>query len=138
MNIAVDIAARTAWGEARGEGVTGMQAILNVIANRASHPGWWGHDVASVCTMPWQFSCRNEGDPNLPKLKAVTDEDPLFRSATTLASRMVAGALPDITEGADSYYAIGSPKPRWAANRTPLKVIGHHAFYRLGLNGTGT
>ncbi|WP_249210245.1 cell wall hydrolase [Gluconobacter cerinus] len=137
MNVAIDIAARTAWGEARGEGISGVQAILNVIANRATHPGWWGHDIASVCTTPWQFSCRNEDDPNLAKLKAVTDEDPIFRSALSLAGRMVAHTLPDITGGADSYYAIGSTKPRWAANRKPLKVIGHHAFYRVGLTGNG-
>lgn len=137
MTSAIDTAARTAWGEARGEGVRGMQAILNVIANRAAHPGWWGHDVSSVCTTPWQFSCRNEGDPNFQKLRAVTDEDPLFRSALTLAERMASHTLTDITGGADSYYAIGSSKPRWAMNRSPLKIIGHHAFYRIGLTGNG-
>lgn len=30
----IDIMARTAWGEARGEGQSGMQAVLNVIMNR--------------------------------------------------------------------------------------------------------
>lgn len=137
MSNPVDVAARTAWAEARGEGAQGMQAVLNVIANRAKTPGWWGHDVLSVSKARWQFSCWNDGDPNQKKALAVTDEDPLFRAALTLAKRAVAGTLPDITGGADSYYALGTPRPRWATNRQPLKVIGHHAFYRIGLNGDG-
>ncbi|WP_029606320.1 cell wall hydrolase [Kozakia baliensis] len=134
---AVSTAARTAWGEARGEGVTGMQAVLNVIGNRAAHPGWWGHNISAVCTMPYQFSCWNEDDPNLRKLLTVTDEDPLYRSAQSMATRLVAGTLPDITRGSDSYYATNTPKPRWASGRAPQVVIGHHAFYRVGLTGTG-
>ncbi|MBF0850429.1 cell wall hydrolase [Gluconobacter sp. R75690] len=132
-----ELAARTAWGEARGEGVVGMHAILNVIAHRVARPGWWGRDVESVCASPWQFSCWNETDPNCAKAEAVTDEDPLFRSALSLAQQMAAGTLVDVTNGADSYFALGIPLPRWAAGRKPVKVIGHHAFYRLGLTGDG-
>lgn len=131
-----ELAARTAWGEARGEGVVGMHAILNVISHRVAQPGWWGRDIESVCC-PVQFSCWNEADPNRSKALAVTDEDPLFRSALTLARQMTAGDLPDVTNGADSYFALGIPLPRWAAGRKPVKVIGHHAFYRLGLTGNG-
>lgn len=132
-----ETAARTAWGEARGEGIAGMQAVLNVIGNRALHPGWWGDDIASVCTKPWQFSCWNENDPNRDKLLSVTDEDPRFRAALPLAARLVVGSLHDITRGSDSYYATNTPKPRWASGRSPQVIIGHHAFYRVGLSGDG-
>jgi len=132
-----EIAAKTAWGEARGEGITGMQAILNVIRNRAAKPGWWGESVSGVCTMPWQFSCWNADDPNLPQIRAVTDEDPLFRAAFSMATLMIGGALHDLTRGSDSYYATTSPRPAWAAGRSPQITIGHHAFYRVGLNGDG-
>jgi len=131
-----ELAARTAWGEARGEGVVGMHAILNVIAHRVAKPGWWGRDIESVCR-PVQFSCWNANDPNRAKALSVTDEDPLFRSAMTLSGRMIEANLPDVTNGADSYFALGIPLPRWAAGRKPVKVIGHHAFYRLGLTGDG-
>jgi len=134
---AVEIAARTAWGEARGEGVAGMQAVLNVINNRAKSPGWWGRDIASVCLTPWQFSCWNAVDPNRERLTSVTDKDALYRSAVAMAGRMAAGSLPDLTKGADSYYATDIPKPGWAVGRVPLITIGHHAFYRMGLRGNG-
>ena len=35
----IDYMARTAWGEARGEGTTGMQAVINVIMNRVAKRG---------------------------------------------------------------------------------------------------
>ncbi|GBQ72549.1 cell wall hydrolyse [Ameyamaea chiangmaiensis NBRC 103196] len=137
MTDPIDIAARTAWGEARGEGTTGMQAVLNVIRNRADHPGWWGHDMASVCQCENQFSCWDAEDPNGPKARAVTDEDPLFRYALSMANKAQAHQLPDVTRGSDSYYATTSARPRWASGRTPQIIIGHHAFYRVGLIGNG-
>lgn len=35
----VDVVARTIWGEARGEGANGMQAVANVIMNRTARGG---------------------------------------------------------------------------------------------------
>ncbi|GAA4475619.1 cell wall hydrolase [Gluconacetobacter asukensis] len=137
MSAGADIAARTAWAEARGEGIAGMQAVLNVIANRAARPGWWGHDIASVCQAPHQFSCWLPGDPNGPEARAVTDDDPLFRSALSMAGRAASGDLPDLTRGSDSYYATTSTRPLWAAGRVPQIIIGHHAFFRVGLTGDG-
>lgn len=132
-----DIAARTAWAEARGEGIAGMQAVLNVIAHRSARPGWWGHDFTSVCRAPYQFSCWLPGDPNGPQARAVTDDDPLFRAALSMAQRAATGDLSDLTRGSDSYYATTSARPKWAVGRTPQVTIGHHAFYRVGLSGDG-
>ncbi|MCG4256953.1 cell wall hydrolase [Acetobacter senegalensis] len=141
----VQAAARTAWGEARGEGSRGMQAVLNVIANRAAHPGWWGHDIASVSQMHtskgdrtyWQFSCWDETDPNRSKLLTVADTDPQFREALVLAGFLAADHLPDLTGGADHYYDRRAPAPYWARGRYYKCTIGHHAFYRVGLRGDG-
>ena len=33
-NLEIDVLARTLWGEARGEGTAGMQAVASVILNR--------------------------------------------------------------------------------------------------------
>ncbi|GCE83116.1 cell wall hydrolase [Komagataeibacter diospyri] len=134
---AIDTAARTAWGEARGEGLCGMQAVLNVIGNRAAHPGWWGRDITSVCRAPWQFSCWNADDPNAGKIASLNQSDPQYRTAHELALQLVAGALVDLTDGADSYYRHGSPVPMWALPRFFIKTIGHHDFYRIGLHGDG-
>lgn len=135
MKDAVDTAARTAWGEARGEGLPGMQAVLNVIGNRAARPGWWGHDIASVCTAPAQFSCWNVNDPNRAALLRLTLADPQFEQACTLASQLCHQMLSDLTGGADHYYDWRGAKPVWAQKKFFTKTLGHHAFYRIGLKG---
>lgn len=132
--MAVDTLARTIWGEARGDGAPGMSAVAAVIVNRADHPRWWGADIISVCTKPWQFSCRDAGDPNLPKLEAVTQDDPSFVLALDIAERAVARTLPDPTNGADSYYDRSMPSPpAWVDGAIWTADIGTQRFYRVEL-----
>lgn len=127
-----DILARTLWGEARGEGSIGMAAVANVIQNRVENLGWWGHDVVSVCLMPWQFSCWNAADPNRAKLLAVTDEDPQFVTALIIAKQALAGDLPDLTEGSTTYKTKWLAWPAsWGAPVPARVCIGNHAFYNL-------
>ena len=131
----VQVVARTAWGEARGEGVRGMRAVMNVIANRAATPCWWGRDYLTVCLKAWQFSCWNENDPNRPKLLSVTGTDPQFRDALDLAAQLISRKLPDITQGSDHYFDTRTKTPAWADSNAYRCTIGHHAFYRLGPYG---
>ncbi len=133
--LAVDVLARTIWGEARAEPMEGMEAVAGVVRNRvalARKKGgyWWGGDIISVCQKPYQFSCWNRSDPNYPKLIAVTDKDRFFRAAREIAQRAVAGALPDRTRGATHYHA-DYVSPYWAKGQVPLITIGRHIFYRL-------
>lgn len=130
---AVDVLARTLWGEARGEGMAGMEAVAAVIMNRVAQARrrgrmWWGNSVAEVCRKPWQFSCWNVGDPNRAKLLAVDSTDPVFALALRIARRAAAGGLPDPTAGATHYHARGV-RPEWAAGRQPMAEIGRHLFY---------
>lgn len=127
----IDTYARTIWGEARGEGELGMQAVANVIYNRVQRSGWWGSDIVGVCRKPWQFSCWNDNDPNKEKLLNVTESDEQFKECLSLASRAVDGELPDLTNGSDSYFDCRMPKPpSWAANASMRAVIGHHIFFK--------
>lgn len=131
MTDPVDTMARTLYGEARGCGASGMRHVASVISNRANHPSWWGISIVTVCRQPWQFSCWNKNDPNLPKLLAVTESDPDFRLALGIANVAVARQLPDLTYGADSYYALAMrTPPYWAAKAVRTMVDGWHAFYR--------
>jgi N-acetylmuramoyl-L-alanine amidase len=129
----VDIMARTIWGEARNQGVEGMTAVACVIMNRARHPRWWGNSPAGVCEDKEQFSCWNPGDPNRPKLIAVTAADPQFAQAMEIAHRAVLGMIDDVTGNADSYYAIATRKPYWAIASEYTVTIGGQAFYRTEL-----
>lgn len=132
----IDTLARTVWGEARSEGVRGMEAVAAVILNRVciaeenSGQYWWGGDISSVCRKPYQFSCWNAGDPNLPRLLKVSPGDPRFLAALRIARRAVSGVLPDPTGGATHYHA-DYVSPYWAKTHAPTAVIGRHLFYRL-------
>ncbi|HTJ64761.1 MAG TPA: cell wall hydrolase [Alphaproteobacteria bacterium] len=135
---ALDTLARTLWGEARGEGREGMEAVAAVIANRIdislAHGGryWWGRDWISVCRAKAQFSCWNPGDPNRAKLLAVDDSDPSFRLAKEVAADAMADRIADPTFRATSYKVASLPWPyAWGHFRLPLIEIGRHAFYDL-------
>lgn len=132
MSDPIDTLARTIWGEARSCGAAGMGHVANVILNRAEAPSWWGHDVISVCLKPFQFSCWNSDDPNLPKLTAVTSLDPEFKLALSIAAHAVANTLPDATGGADSYYALSMKHPPLWAKPPAVRTFadGWHAFYK--------
>lgn len=123
-----DIVARTIFGEARGEGYLGQQAVANVIMNRVKLDGWRGHDPRSVCLKSYQFSCWLKSDPNRSKLMAITKDDATFAQCYGIAGAAMAGDLPDITHGADSYCVTGTDA-FWAKGLTPVAVIGHHSFY---------
>ena len=128
---ATETLARTLWGEARGEGQDGMHAVANVVMNRVASPCWWGDDVISVCTKPWQFSCWNANDPNRAKMLAVKDSDRQYNLAWTLAAYAVSNGLEDLTNGATSYYAASMKKPpKWASDMLHCATIGNHIFLK--------
>lgn len=127
----IDNLARTLWGEARGDGVTGMQAVANVVMNRVGAIGkWFSGTVSEVVRKPYQFSAWNANDPNLPQLEAANEKTPGFLDAVAIAVQALKGELPDITGGATHYYAAGTPKPNWVAGATFTTQIGNHLFYK--------
>lgn len=135
----IDVLARTLWGEARGEGKAGMEAVACVILNRVEiarklHGYWWGNNIMQVCQKPFQFSCWNKSDPNFRKLTSVTENDIYFATALRVARRAVLGFVKDPTYGATHYHArnlTGNSAPDWAKGQKPTAVIGRHVFYHL-------
>ncbi len=125
VNPNIDTLARTIYGEARGEGVQGMQAVANVVMNRvAAGQG----TPAEVCLAPYQFSCWLPGNPNLSVILAVTTADPVFVEAMQIAAEAVAGTLPDITGGAVNYYNPSLVNPSWAGSMRVTARIGNQVF----------
>jgi N-acetylmuramoyl-L-alanine amidase len=125
---AIDILARTIWGEARGEPRLGQIAVAYTAKNRAARPGWWGHDIISVCQARDQFSCWRPTDPNRAKLLGVSRSDPVFVQTLKIAQKVMAGELPDPSFGATSYHNIDC-HPVWADSLHVLARIGRHIFY---------
>ena len=123
----LDIAARTVWGEARGEGFDGMVAVAHVIVNRAEKGGWRGDTLKRVCLKNWQFSCWNKSDPNRSKLEGLPKHTPGYREAlNAVALALVADNDP--TMGACHYHVAGLD-PDWRDDSKITAKIHNHVFY---------
>ena len=125
----VDILSRTIYGESRGEGIEGMQAVANVVMNRVNAGKWYGTTVEDVCLKPYAFSCWNESDPNYNLIKTVNENNSGFKLAKEIATDAYNGNLADITNGATHYHAAGIT-PYWAGSMQKTVIIGNHVFYK--------
>lgn len=134
----LDIMARTIYGEARGEGTEGMEAVALVIMNRYRAGKWFtGYvfrngqkipSVAQTCLKRMQFSCWNHDDVNLPEIKKVTAENKIFQECLLIAQKALDGRLEDFTNGA-LFYHSKEIKPHWAVKKTPCYAVNRHLFY---------
>lgn len=132
-DLTTDIFAKTIFGEARGEPLSGQEAVANVIMNRVALSEkkggyWWGNDVASVCQKDKQFSCWNLDDVNYRLLLRVDESNPIYATCKRIAKRAMAGLLPDRTYGA-THYHTQKVRPRWSIGKIPCAEIGNHVFY---------
>lgn len=128
---ALETLARTLWGEARGEPLSGIRAVAAVVMNRATHPTvrWWGTDVISVCRAGKQFSCWNGNDPNLPQLLAIDESDDKFRLCTGVARDALQDRLQIERLLRATHYHNKKVAPDWARGKVPCADIRNHLFY---------
>ena len=124
------VAALTAYGEARGEGIYGITGVLNVIKNRKEDPLRWANNAAAVCLENFQFSCWGGKDPNFEKIKRVDFKNRVFQHCFGLAYGVLNGYISDSTEGANHYYDTSIKPPKWAENMTETKRIGRLVFLK--------
>lgn len=133
----VDLVARTAWAEARGEGELGMEAVATVIRNRVyDGDRRWAQTYDEVCLAPNQFSCWRADDPNRQKATDVTFQDVRFFKAYALAAGVMAMIrMIDPTHGANHYLATflfySTDRPSWADPEKISALIGNHVFLKL-------
>lgn len=127
----LEVVAACLIGEAGGEGEKGLQAVMNVVYNRA------GGDPArfkSVVLAPKQFSAMNSATGRRPKnsvanLVAMHKKHPLWSTALMTAHRASYKQLPDMTQGSTHYHA-SAIKPSWAGSMQPVGYLGGHIFYK--------
>ena len=138
---AIDLIARTAYGEDGNGGRFGMQAVINVIDNRRKAGGWWGDTWEDVILKPYQFSIWNartvaayKNDPQFKRfvsvIESVDEKNAAFAEAKHLAALAYDGNLADITGGAN-HYKLPSVRAAWADGVEPIAHIGSHDFYKL-------
>ena len=143
----LQIIALTSYGEARGEGRRGLQAVINVIQNRRIHPitRFGDREILAetrspyhaVCLRKWQFSCYNLGDPNRGILLRLSNpatfnaelpNNKSLRTAMDICDELRRGVLLEITGGADHYFVVGIV-PWWSKLMVYRTRIGSHVFY---------
>lgn len=144
VNLAQEkLLALAAYGEARGEGKQGMQAVINTIMNRTRYASRYAESsllpfgkINAVVLKPKQFSAFNPDDPNEPVLESIAEKfDSVIKTnknlkiAYDLARKAKNNALEDITKGA-THYHTASIMPSWAKDLTFLDQIGNHLFYK--------
>lgn len=127
MNRDLDIMSRTVYGEASNQGFRGMLAVAYVIMNRSKERN---QSPAEVCLAPKQFSCWNDGDPNVARINRANFDMPLFCQATVAALIAKDGLKEDPTHGSNHYYADYIPMPSWAKNMQLMVKIGVHIFLK--------
>lgn len=146
--------AATIWGEARNQGYEGMNAVGHVIKNRMEK-GRWGETIKDVVLNRKQFSCWNEGDPNVALIKHMQEIDNYIKSkpegfeqwlaefktsndyreyqewrrAKQIAADIMNGKSDDVTNGALYYHTTGV-NPIWNKGQKVAAQIGDHLFYK--------
>lgn len=125
----------TIYGEARGEPIEGKLGVAAVMRNRLLTHYRGARTYVDVCTAPAQFSAWQQeatqmlaeqdmldGDPSLAH-----HPDPVLHLCLEIARATIAGLLPDVTRGANHYYADSIPTPHWAVG-VPAVQLGHQRF----------
>lgn len=126
----IDIAARTVWGEARGESYRDKLAVAHVLFNRlAREDGQFRRDdtLATTCLRHVQFSVWNKGDRNFLQLFAVQYDSKSLRECMQ-AVLEVANGSEDFTLGA-THYHTHAISPNWAEGHQPSFESAAHKFY---------
>lgn len=124
------ILSKTIFGEAHNRGLSGMEAVANVILNRVKHARlygtyWWGNSIKEVCLKPYQFPCWQN---NADLLSNDLSNNPIYHICKRIATRAIKGLLPDNTKGA-THYHDKNEHPTWAHAAVPCADISHRLFY---------
>ena len=132
---AAEILALTLWGEASDRPVRAIEALAALVMNRARRaaephgPAHWGRGVAGVCRAPFQFPCWNRNHPRHARLRDIPAGDAALAICRRIATRALAGTLPDPTGGGPPYpRPLG--RPRWGPRRPAAAGLGGLWVYR--------
>lgn len=113
--------ARNAYFEARGEGITGMHAVTNVVLNRSTEKAV---DPCEVIYKPSQFSW------TIDSKTASIDDPKTYAEAEAIAQKAIKGQLKDITGGATFYYNPKLVAPYWAKSMQHTTTVGQHRYVK--------
>lgn len=128
-------AALCAWKEARGDGLTGMHAVLHCIKNRVGFPGF-GHTLHDVIYGKNQFTSMSvPSDPEFNLSPPLYDV--MFAGALALTNTVLTTDDDDPTRGAHYYENPKNATSSWfqkvivgdPVHHPMTQKILHHTFY---------
>lgn len=142
----------TAYGEARGDGREGMQAVINSVHNRRLHPilRFGDPGILAITRSPYhaiilkrkQYSIYLPRVPGIGKLFSLSDprvfegeakNNNYLKVAVELGELLRRGTLIDITGGADHFLNPKTANQYWVqyfrAKMVYRVTIKHHEFY---------
>jgi len=116
--------------EAGCDGAEGMQAVLNVILNRADG---YLHRLVPQTIKRGAFSCMAQvwstRSPNYsPLIQRAQNQDQAYTLSLQLIQTMEKGLLWDNTYGATHYHATYI-RPYWVSDMSYITTVGSHHFY---------
>ncbi|MEX0323222.1 MAG: cell wall hydrolase [Puniceicoccaceae bacterium] len=116
--------------EAADQGVDGMQAVLNVIDNRANgNPAKALGQVARRKAFTSLNSVTSQRNPDYSPALRRAQRDHMWQTAMSMVDSYSRGHhLPDLTRGA-THYCI-DPPASWQRQMTFTVQIGAHNFFR--------
>ena len=116
------------WREARGETRQAKIAVAFSVLNRVDSPKWWGTSIGAVIAKKWQYSSMAApGDPNL--IKYPLPHDLSFQDSMSAVNAALTPGAINTVPGADSYYDISIPPPKWAKPEQFVKQVGAFRFF---------
>lgn len=130
-NFDLEVMARTAIGEARGESAEGMQAVMWTGVNRYTAKRWFsGQSIAGTLLKASQYSCWLPADPNYGLITNIGPAIALLGDALDWAARILQGGISDPTQGATHYANLNLCNPDWVRGAEQTVVIGKHTFFK--------
>lgn len=120
----------TLWREARGEAYSTRIAVAHTVRNRVTHPKWWGNDYISVLTKKWQYSSMTDPkDRQLTTWPGPSDHE--FEECLGIACDVMDDRIANPVKGADSYYDVSIPPPKWATEEKRVGQLGTIVFFNV-------
>lgn len=126
----LDCLTTAVYYEARGEGQSGMQAVAQVIINRARHPAF----PQSICGVVYQGSGRRTGCQFSFVCNGAINgrrEGGAWERARQVAARALDGYV-YVPVGNATHFHTTAVNPRWSGSLVRVTQVGSHIFYRFG------
>ena len=130
--------ARMLFGEARGCSYDEKIAVGYSVLNRVDDGKKWnGESVGGVVLCPWQYSCFNKNDVNLPKIKSPEKYDKeSWQECLKASGDVLNDEYPELNKGQTHYFNPNRANPKWTSKfidkwSAGCQVLNNPADFKL-------